>query len=262
MEHLTSKDNSTVKQYRKLSSSRKEREQSGLFVMEGARLCADAAQSSIAVQILLITEDAMRYPEAELLMQKAERCYTVSNDLARHISDTEHPQGIFTIAKLPQQQNALPQKGKFILLDDLQDPGNLGTILRTAEALGIDAVVLSAHCPDLYSPKVIRSTMGSAFRQNCIRVPDLAEAIQSWKNSGMQCFAATLTPAAMPLQKLPQSDFCGIVIGNEGNGVSQEVIAACSGEVYIPMQGSAESLNAAVAATLCMWELCGKYIAQ
>ena len=140
----------------------------------------------------------------------------------------------------------------------MQDPGNLGTVLRTAEALGIDAVILSEHCPDLYSPKVIRSTMGSVFRQRTVRVSSLAESVAGWKRAGMRCFAATLSPTARPLQRLPQSAFCGIVIGNEGNGVSPAVIAACGEEVYIPMQGAAESLNAAVAAALCMWELSGR----
>ena len=100
--------------------------------------------------------------------------------------------------------------------------------------------------------------MGSVFRQRTARVSSLAESIAGWKRAGMRCLAATLSPTARPLQRLPQSAFCGIVIGNEGNGVSPAVIAACGEEVYIPMQGAAESLNAAVAAALCMWELSGR----
>ena len=258
MDRITSRENPLIKQYRKLTGSRRLRESAGCFVMEGARLCLDAAQSGVRLQTLLLSEDGLRYPESALLLGYARQCFAIPNELARFISDTEHPQGIFAVGEIPQPQPFAPQEGKYILLDDLQDPGNLGTVLRTAEALGVDAVILSDHCPDLYSPKVIRSTMGSVFRQRTVRVSSLAESVAGWKRAGMRCFAATLSPTARPLQRLPQSAFCGIVIGNEGNGVSPAVIAACGEEVYIPMQGAAESLNAAVAAALCMWELSGR----
>ena len=130
--------------------------------------------------------------------------------------------------------------------------------LTAAEAMGITAVVLSAHCPDLFSPKVIRSTMGSGWRQKTVRVDDLAGSIAAWQKQGLRCYAATLSPEALPLQRLPAGECRGIVIGTEGNGVSREVIDACNGEVYIPMRGAAESLNAAAAAALCMWELSGR----
>lgn len=261
MERLSSKENALIKQYRKLSASRREREKESLFTMEGARLCADALRSGIRLHLLLMTADAARYEETAALAEAAgKRAFEITPELAGYISDTEHPQGIFAIAEMPPRESDLPPQGKYILLDSLQDPGNLGTVIRTAEAMGIDAVILSRQCPDLYSPKVIRSTMGSLFRQPILYAENLSESIAEWKNAGMKCYAATLTPDAFPLQKLPQMPFCGIVIGNEGNGVSREVIEACDGEVYIPMQGATESLNAAIAAALCMWEISGKYI--
>ena len=165
MDRITSRENPLIKQYRKLTGSRRLRESAGCFTMEGARLCLDAAQSGVRLQTLLLSEDGLRYPESALLQGYARQCFAIPNELARFISDTEHPQGIFAVGEIPQPRPFAPQEGKYILLDDLQDPGNLGTVLRTAEALGIDAVILSGHCPDLYSPKVIRSTMGSVFRQ-------------------------------------------------------------------------------------------------
>lgn len=193
-------------------------------------------------------------------MGMARRCFFIPNELAAYISETEHPQGIFAVGEMPKAEPLTMRAGSYLLLDELQDPGNLGTILRTAEAMGITAVVLSAHCPDLFSPKVIRSTMGSGWRQKTVRVDDLAGSIAAWQKQGLHCYAATLSPEALPLQRLPAGECRGIVIGNEGNGVSREVIDACNGEVYIPMRGAAESLNAAAAAALCMWELSGRGI--
>lgn len=260
MECITSRENPIIKQYRKLSQSRGEREEQSLFVMEGARLCADAAASGVEIVSLLVSPDGERYPEqVKLLDDCAQRSYAITSALAGAISDTEHPQGIFAIGRTPPQPSQLPESGRLILLDHLQDPGNLGTIIRTADALGINAILLSEGCPDCFSPKVIRAAMGSCFRARIYRENDLASAILLLRQKGMRCYAATLTPDAVPLQKLPVMPFGGIVIGNEGNGVSQPVIDCCDSRVYIPMSGNAESLNAAVAASLCIWELSGKY---
>lgn len=260
MELLTSRENPIIKQYRKLAQSRKEREAAGLFVMEGTRLCCDAAKCGIVIEALLVSEEGERYADKLApLIAATKRCYSIRDSLACYLSDTEHPQGVFAIGKIPTPSWELPDKGCCILLDTIQDPGNLGTIIRTAESMGIDMLILSPQCPDCYSPKVVRSTMGSCFRQNILRVESLRETIASLQQSGMICYAATLTPEAIPLQKLPQTGFLGIVIGNEGNGVSSEVVEQCTGQVYIPMSGSAESLNAAIAAALCMWQISGQF---
>ena len=153
MERLTSRENALIKEYRRLSGSRKRREETGCFVLEGARLVLDAAKSGIVLRTLLISDDGERYPEAATLQGLVQRCFSISNELAAYISDTEHPQGIFAVGEMPETQPLTMQAGSYLLLDELQDPGNLGTILRTAEAMGIAAVVLSAHCPDLFHPR-------------------------------------------------------------------------------------------------------------
>ena len=149
MERLTSRENALIKEYRKLSGSRRLREETGCFVLEGARLVLDAAQSGIRLRTLFISDDGGRYPEAAVLRERAGRCFSIPNELAAYISDTEHPQGIFAVGEMPKAEPLTMQAGSYLLLDEIQDPGNLGTILRTAEAMGITAVVLSAHCPDL-----------------------------------------------------------------------------------------------------------------
>ena len=144
------------------------------------------------------------------------------------------------------------------LLDRLQDPGNLGTIIRGAEAFGVTALVLGPGCPDCFSPKVLRSTMGSLFRQPVFHTGDLPGSIRRMGEEGFAVYAAMLDPAARTVQQLPKSGGLGVVIGTEGRGVSPEVAAACAGSVYIPMAPAIESLNAAAAASVLMWEMCGR----
>ena len=153
---------------------------------------------------------------------------------------------------------SLQEGGRYLLLDRLQDPGNLGTIIRGAEAFGVTALVLGPGCPDCFSPKVLRSTMGSLFRQPVFHTGDLPGSIRRMGEEGFAVYAAMLDPAARTVQQLPRSGGLGVVIGNEGRGVSPEVAAACAGSVYIPMAPAIESLNAAAAASVLMWEMCGR----
>ncbi len=260
-ELLTSKENAVIKKYRKLSESRKAREEAGLFVMEGLRLCRDAAESGVQLETLFLSPNALRYEDKlESLLRSADRIYEISAALEKHLGDTEHPQGIFAIGRLPEDRAEKPKGGRLLLLDHIQDPGNLGTLIRTAESMGVDTLVLSEGSADPFSPKVIRSTMGSAFRQKLYHAGDLAGFVEELERGGMPVYAATLTPDAVPLQKLPEREDIAVVIGNEGSGVTPEVIARCGGQVYIPMAGKAESLNAAVAGALCMWQIAGRYL--
>ena len=257
---ITSRDNRLIKEWRRLASDAAYRRRTGQFALEGARLCADAALSDVPLSAVLLTERAREQYAALLqpVLAAAEQVMTVSPALAAYVGETAGTQGVFAVAARKSRDFDVLPSGRYLALEDVQDPANLGAVVRTAEAMGVTAVVLSAHCPDLFSPKVIRSTMGSGWRQKTVRVDDLAGSIAAWQKQGLRCYAATLSPEALPLQRLPAGECRGIVIGNEGNGVSREVIDACNGEVYIPMRGAAESLNAAAAAALCMWELSGR----
>lgn len=145
---------------------------------------------------------------------------------------------------------------KFLALDHLQDPGNLGTIIRTADAFGADGILLSEGCADCYSPKVLRSTMGSVFRLPIWTVPDLAQTLKELHQAGFSTFGAALDETAICLGNFSFPQKSVAVVGNEGNGISRPVLDACQQTLYIPMKGETESLNAGVAASLILWEMC------
>lgn len=252
---LTSRDNPAVKLCRRLQSGAKARREEGLFLAEGARLCREALSAG-EVRSVLATPEAMdQYP----WLAGAGEVTLVSPGVARAISDTKTPQGVFCLCALPERREpAFRPDGRYLLLDRLQDPGNLGTILRGAEAFGLDAVILGPGCPDPFSPKALRSTMGSVFRQPFFQAEDLPGTIRRMEGLGIPVYAALLEPGARSARELPAKGGLGVVIGNEGNGVSPEAAKAAGKGVYIPMAPAIESLNAAMAATVLMWEMSGR----
>ncbi len=255
---ISSRENGVVKLCRRLQSSGRARREEGLFLAEGSRLCREAVSAGLSVSTLLATPEAL---EKNPWLEEPGRgeLLLISQGVAKAISDTQSPQGVFCLCALPQERElSLQEGGRYLLLDRLQDPGNLGTIIRGAEAFGVTALVLGPGCPDCFSPKVLRSTMGSLFRQPVFHTGDLPGSIRRMGEEGFAVYAAMLDPAARTVQQLPRSGGLGVVIGNEGSGVSPEVAAACAGSVYIPMAPAIESLNAAAAASVLMWEMCGR----
>jgi TrmH family RNA methyltransferase len=256
-ERITSRENRMIKLCRKLRSGARERREEGLFLAEGVRLCREALEAGLGECTLLATPDAAeKHP---WLAEKAS-LILITPELAGYISDTATPQGVFCLCPLPEKpEPSLDPGGRYLLLDNLQDPGNLGTIIRGAEAFGITGLFLSPGCPDCFSPKVLRSTMGSIFRQPVHRCQDLPGELRRMRDIGIQTYAATLNPGAVGVQALENCrEGLAVVVGNEGNGVSREVIDACGAAVYIPMSPVIESLNAAAAATVIMWEMAGR----
>ena len=259
-EQITSRDNPNIRLFRRLSASRKDRRETGLFAAEGLRLCREAMAAEVGLETLLYTGEAESKWGGEIarLRASAKETLCIAEPLAEYISDTRTPQGVFCICRIPRERSvSFVPAGRYLLLDGLQDPGNLGTIVRSAEAFGVTALVL-AGCPDLFSPKVLRSTMGSAFRLPVYRTADLPGLVRQMSAAGLRTYAAALDPDAAIPQELPREKGMAVVIGNEGNGVSQAVMEACGAKVYIPMAPSIESLNAAAAAAVLMWEMCGR----
>ena len=247
---ISSKSNSKIKYIKKLMSSAKERRRNGVFVVEGLRIVREVPEELLAE--LYVSESLVssgRVPEADL--PKAE---IVTDEVFRFLSDTVTPQGILAIVKKPSYSLDLSyykDRARILLLDDIQDPGNLGTILRTAEAAGTDLVILSEGCADLFNPKVIRSTMGSIFR-----VPFLTEdpvtAIPRLKEAGISVYGAALE-GAVDFRSVTFPEKTAIVIGNEGNGISSEVLDLVDEKIKIPMEGKVESLNAAVSTAILLY---------
>ena len=257
---VTSKDNQWVKEWRRLSDSAKYRRETGLFAIEGARLCGDAMRSGVALKAVLYTASALAVygNVVEPLLAGADTAVEISPELSRHMSDTINPQGVFCIAKMLDNSLIIDKIniiGTYSALEDVQDPGNMGTVIRTAEALGIDGVLLSDGCCDVYNPKVLRASMGGVFRLPLMRVGDMAQTVAALQEKGLTAFACVVDASATPITEAGMGQGSVAVIGNEGNGLRAETIAACRHSVTIPMTGRAESLNASMAAGIILWEM-------
>lgn len=239
---ITSRDNPLVKQVSALQGSRREREKTGAFVCEGPTMLSEALRSNVSVQrVFCLPELLSSLPPLSCPV------HSVTAAVLQKMSDVPSPQGIVFICSLPEET---PLSGTQLLaLDELRDPGNLGTILRTADAFGTSGVALLGDCADPYSPKVVRATMGSLFR-----VPLWRCDIQTLKKrAGVPLYAAVLDGSSRPISQLSLSRAC-VIIGNEAHGVSEMVRTFCDGSVNIPIRG-AESLNAAVAAAIFLYEM-------
>ena len=259
MELITSKDNAKIKYVKKLIASSSFRKEEGCFAAEGRRLCDDAIKSGADIPLALFSEEFYRdHPDqASRFMDSADQSFLVKNSIFCALSDTKTPQGVLFVIKTldkPIDFDTMNKNGKIVALESIKDPSNLGTILRSAEAFGVDLVVLSDDCCDIYSPKVIRGSMGALFRQAVCIVDELPAFIRRFSEYG-RSYAAVLDKESLKLSEVRFSDPCLVCIGNEGRGLSSEVISSCSEKVFIPMSGNAESLNASVAASIVMWEM-------
>lgn len=254
---ITSKDNPVVKLYQRLSSSKKDRLQYGLFVLEGLRIVEDAVREDGGISHLIITENAAGKFGEQLFQADLRDAKTVviSNELGNRIAQTNQTQGVFAICRIPVERSmTFRENGKYIVLFGLQDPGNAGMIIRTADALGMDGVIMSGSC-DLYSPKVIRSTMGSVFRTNICIENDTDALFNMLEKNNITACASVIDRDA---EKITECGFPGgqaVLIGNEGNGLPREISERCGRRITIPMCGNINSLNAAMAAGIIMWEL-------
>lgn len=257
--YISSRKNELVKETAGLVRSVENRRAQGLFVVEGARLCYDALRSNTTVRRLFFTPKAgEKYHDyLEPLTQQAEEVYTVEPHVAELLSDTKSSQGVFAVCTLPSPSGLekLHPAGKYIAVENLQDPGNLGAVMRTAEALGISGLVLFGTCCDVFSPKTLRAGMGAAFRLPVFEGGEFTACAAQLHQRGFTTFAAVPDSSAEKVTECAFPAGSILLVGNEGNGLLPETIAACSKRVTIPMGGRAESLNAASSSAILMWEM-------
>ena len=254
---ITSKDNPVIKLYQKLSSSKKERLEYGLFVLEGLRIVEDALREESMLSHIILTKQAYDKYGDDIFQAdlRDTRTLVISNELGNRIASTEKTQGVFAICRIPAARKPqFSENGRYVVLFGLQDPGNVGMIIRTADALGIDGIFLSGSC-ELYSPKVIRSTMGSVFRTRIYTINDADELFRLFEENNVSTSAAVIDKDAVPVTECSFSGSEAVFIGNEGNGLPPEIASRCGRKVIIPMRGSINSLNAAMAAGILMWEI-------
>lgn len=253
---LSSEDNPSVKLFRKLMTSKKIRRQYGLFALEGLRLVMDAFESGYdGVEKLYLTETA--YEKYHEKFEDFSTELTVITDaLGRKISETENTQGVFAMCRVLNNPSvsSLKKNGRYIVLHKLQDTGNAGMIIRTAAALGLDGVIFSGSC-DVFNPKTVRSSMGALFRIPVYRDIDEQMLFDKLSELGLNSYAAVVDKDACDVADMDFNSGGAVFVGNEGNGLDKEVTDLCSERLTIRMSGSTESLNAAMAAGIIMWEL-------
>lgn len=261
VQSISSPQNPKIKELVRLSSQKRERGLSGLFVVESAKLIEEAALAGIVIRELFYTpEAAEKY--ARLLAparEAAGQLVEITRPVAQRLAASQTTQGAFALCELPPPRlspEALSPSGRYLLLSSLQDPGNVGAAVRSALAFGCDGLILSADCPDVYSPKVLRAAMGGVFRLPLCVVPDMACCIAQLRHRGIRVLGAALDRSALTCSQAGlDRDGVAVVVGNEGSGLSSEVLAACDSSVFIPISQQAESLNASVAASIFLWEM-------
>ncbi len=262
---ITSENNTKLKEMIKLQKNARHRKKEGLFVAEGIKLVKEAAKYGKLRQVLiresLWIDRWQEKPESEIAEEFSGEnrrigVDVVPDDLFDLAADTVTPQGILGMVDMPsysQEEILNSPAGLYLLLDDLRDPGNLGTMIRTSEAAGVAGVIMSKGTVDLFNPKVVRATMGAIFRVPFLYVESLPEMIRQMKQKNISVYGTILEESRVyddPDYTKPS----GIVVGNEANGISKEVRESLSGRIHIPMEGSVESLNAAVAAAIVLYE--------
>jgi RNA methyltransferase, TrmH family len=247
LKYIQSDKNPQVKQWKKLQT-RKERDRSGTFLIEGFHLVEEALKEKEHVLEIILNEktempNGWDYGDTPVTM--------VTEEISRQLADTETTQGIFAVCRQPDQQ--LEGGKTFLLIDSVQDPGNLGTMIRTADAAGIDAVIVGKGSVDIYNPKVLRSAQGSHFHLPVLG-SELSEWIDRLNGEQIPVYGTALENGAVYTEASPNESFA-LLVGNEGSGVNKELLARTTQNLYIPIFGKSESLNVAVAAGILLYYL-------
>ena len=242
---ITSKDNEIIKNLKKLKEKKYRLDS---YIVEGIKMVKEAINENQEIALIAIREDFKIDFDTKKI-----KIVTISNKIFNDISDVKTPQGILAVIK-KNQNNQIETNQEYILaLDSLQDPGNMGTIIRTADSANINQIIINKTTVDPYSPKVIRSTMGAIYRTNIIEVEDLKATLKEMKLKGFQIITTDLK-ATQSIYDINYNNKTVVVIGNEANGVSQEILQTADKKVIIPMLGKTESLNASIAASIMIYE--------
>ncbi len=267
---ITSRQNKTVKQVCALLE-KKERRAEGLFRFDGIKLLCEAAQKGLKIESVIISDaisqvnlSKVQELEKSGALGKA-KTVCVCEDVFLKMSEENAPEGIITVAVFPSNirngignvdEYTVEGSKKILLAESLRDPGNLGTVIRSAAVLGIDRFIITDDCADLYNPKTVRAAMGALFSLeiDVVSAKDLPKLILRLRDTGRGIYAAALVEGAQKIGSMELKSGDAFVIGNEGHGLSKSTIEAASGSAIIPMSEGSESLNAAAAAAICIWE--------
>ena len=265
-ESISSRSNPLVVRLGKLKD-KKYRKEEGLFRFDGKKLFCEAVENGVELEYVIVSEGNYEKNSDFVVNKLSEtdirpRLVVLSDVAFEKLTEEKAPEGIICVAKYLDKLHVTEDTVKvsedplrILMLESVRDAGNLGTIIRCARAFGIDRIIMSADCADLYNSKTIRAAMGALFTQNIVITDSIPSAVCSLKEQGYRVFAAALDERAKKLGSFELEPRDAILIGNEGHGLSPEAIRACDDTVLIPMEEDSESLNAAIAASICMWEL-------
>lgn len=245
MKEITSSQNNLVKQWRKLIDKKKEREQTGQFIVEGFHLVEEAMKEGLAIQVMM-TEDVITpfsLNDVETIL--------ITEEIAKLLAETETSQMIFAHCKKKQSSLDQVQGKRFLLIDAVQDPGNVGTMIRTADAAGVDGIILGKGSADAYNSKTLRAAQGSHFHVPIIQM-DLQEAVEQLQARRIPVLATGWTEQAINYREVETESFA-IIVGNEGSGVATHLLEMSDEVIYIPMPGRAESLNVGIATGILLF---------
>ena len=246
MERITSRHNPLVAEFRRLAGDREARRSAGLLLGQGRKLLVEAIASGRMPETVLTSE-------AEPDMPDGVSCIPVTEELLAYISPMKSaPEVLFTVP-IPEEEG--PVFGRVLLAEDMQDPGNVGTMIRTAAAFGFDGILLAGACADPWGPKAVRSSMGAVFRLRVWERTDVKDALEELREESLPLFAAALSEHSEKAGAFRFPERFALAVGNEGHGLSEEVLDASEKVIRIPMALGAESLNAAAAAAVLMWEV-------
>ncbi len=254
---ITSRSNDTVKLCAALAASAAKRRETGLFILEGRRLCNEAYLSGTEIYLLLYTgEFYEKYKEyTERIAHCAESVYETTEDILKKISDTVTPQGIVCVCRRPKRAaSEIRPHGFYIALENVSDPSNIGAISRSAAAFDYDGIILTKSSADAYSPKALRASMGALLRLPVIELESIEEILSVSSENGIASYAGVVSGEAARITDVDFSGGALIMVGNEGHGLSAAAVAGADRKIYIPMSEKTESLNAAAAASIMMWE--------
>ncbi|MBY6035244.1 RNA methyltransferase [Fictibacillus nanhaiensis] len=250
MKYIESESNASLKQWKKLHT-KKEREKTRTYLLEGPHLIEEAISSGAKLQHVVVEEN---FEIKEEWLKEKFTLWTVPAKLMKQLSETEKPQGIIAVCEMMEtQENILTEHGRFLLIDGVQDPGNLGTIIRTADSAGLDGVFLGEGTADLYNGKTVRSTQGSLFHLPIVKA-DLKTVIEMCKKFEVPILSSSLSDA-VDMREIPEMKGFALIVGNEGQGVRQSLQNESTMNVKIPIFGQAESLNVSVATGILLYEL-------
>jgi RNA methyltransferase, TrmH family len=247
LKHIHSLKNPQIKQWKKLLN-RKDRDKTGMYLVEGFHLVEEAIKQGEQIVEIIVSEKVGLPPRWD---SGAIPVTTVTEEISYELSDTEAPQGIYAVCRQIDKDPSLKDAKTFLFIDAVQDPGNLGTMIRTADAAGIDAVIVGHGSVDIYNSKVLRSAQGSHFHLPVVR-GDLHDWVDNLKGKNIPVYGTALENANTYTKTSPAESFA-LIVGNEGNGVNKEILSKTTANLYIPIFGKSESLNVAVATGILLY---------